>query len=624
MFSMKKANQFHIVLIKPSKYDDEGYVIRYLRGVLPSNTLACLHGLTDAAVKEGVLGNDVEVKTHLYDESVHGINIKKIARLNQPPQSKVLVALVGVQSNQFARAADLAKDFRKAGVDVMIGGFHVSGIISLFKTPTPEIQELLDLGVTIVCGEVEDTWKNLLVDSYQGKLQGFYNYLDHKPDMRFQPIPKVDRQYLKKFAFSNFATIDCGRGCPFNCSFCTIINVQGRTMRNRDAHCIINTMRENYKESKLNYYFFTDDNFSRNKNWEAIFDAVIELKETEGIKIFFMMQIDVLSYKIPNFIDKAKKAGCTQVFIGMESINPKNLEAVDKKQNKAGDYAHMINAWHSRGIGTHVGYIIGFPFDSPESIRADIDTLMNTVKVDQASFFMLTPLPGSMDHYRLIQEGAPIEKDYNRYDSFHATHPHPNFPDDSWFASYKEAWSLFYGTQNMKNVLSRANEETYWRIFMNFLWYKSSFFVDGEHPMISGFFRLKSRKNRRPGFPIESPFRYLLRRTRETKNLIKGYWALFLEMEEVWLATRLRSEKEKRLVEEWQILRNRIPHKADIAYQKDGSDPVPFLLRIEELQQQAEAEFTRYSADITRQMNEFYHRADVYKRLKSQSPETKI
>ena len=559
MLNIKK--KFHIVLIKPSKYDDEGYVIRYLRGVLPSNTLACLHGLTESVRHSKQLGDDLEIVSHLYDDSVHHIDIQKIANLKDS-DSKVLVGLVGVQSNQFPRASDLAKSFRKEGISVIIGGFHVSGILSLFGKPSPEIQELMDLGVSIFAGEAEDAWVKVLQDAYQGELAPLYNYLDQKPDMRYQPIPLANYKYLKKFAFPNFGTIDCGRGCPFNCSFCTIINVQGKTMRNRDAGCITAQIRKNFHERDLNYYFFTDDNFSRNKNWEDIFDGLIELREKEDIRIFFMMQVDVLSYKIPNFVEKAKNAGCTQVFIGMESINPQNLQAAGKRQNKAEDYADMIKTWRDVSISTHVGYIIGFPFDSPESVRKDVDNLMNVVKVDQASFFMLTPLPGSMDHYQMVQEGGKMDADYNRFDSFHAVVPHPNFAGDGWFKSYQEAWSSFYSKTNMKRILRQADEHTYWRIFMNFLWYKSSFQVEGEHPMIAGFFRLKDRKSRRPGYSVEGRFRFMMRRIREIKSLLSGYWWLFLEMEEVWLATRIRSEREKRLVEEWHVLRSKIPNSS--------------------------------------------------------------
>ena len=110
--------------------------------------------------------------------------------------------------------------------------------------------------------------------------------------------------------------------------------------------------------------------------------------------IDFMMQVDVLAPRIPRFVEKAARAGCVQVFIGMETIRDDNLEAGGKRQNKAADYREMIAAWHGVGVVCHVGYIIGFPHDTYERVMEDVRTLRDELLVDQASFFMLTPLPG--------------------------------------------------------------------------------------------------------------------------------------------------------------------------------------------------------------------------------------
>src|ERR1700752_4583681 len=107
--------KFHIVLIKPSKYDDEGYVIRFWKGVLPSNTLNVLHGLTDDVKRRGALGNiDLEVVT--FDETAEKLPVNKIIRWGRSFRTKLLVCLVGVQTNQFPRALDLAKQFRAEGI----------------------------------------------------------------------------------------------------------------------------------------------------------------------------------------------------------------------------------------------------------------------------------------------------------------------------------------------------------------------------------------------------------------------------------------------------------------------------------------------------------------------------
>ena len=257
----------------------------------------------------------------------------------------------------------------------------------------------------------------VLRDAYLGQLKPRYD-IKERPDLSEQPIPELDRTYMKRFAYPNLGTIDAGRGCPFNCSFCTIINVQGRKMRTRSAVEIKRVVRDNWKK-KVDYYFFTDDNFSRNPNWEEIFDVLIELREEENIRIDFMIQVDTLAWKIPHFIEKAARAGSTQVFIGMESIRPENLKAAGKTQNKAKEYTEMIDLWHHHGIACHVGYILGFPADTPESIAEDVHALIHEIHIDQVSFFMLTPLPGSRDHLEMVHKGAWMHSDLNRFDSFH-------------------------------------------------------------------------------------------------------------------------------------------------------------------------------------------------------------
>jgi hypothetical protein len=152
--------KFRIVLIKPSKYDDDGYVIRFWKGVLPSNTLNVLHGLTEAVKDSRVFGNlPIEIVT--FDETAESLPVKKIIRWSRRPATKLVVGLVGVQTNQFPRAFDLARQFRAAGIDVIIGGFHTSGTINMLGDQEPDIQALVKESITIVSGEVEENWAEI-------------------------------------------------------------------------------------------------------------------------------------------------------------------------------------------------------------------------------------------------------------------------------------------------------------------------------------------------------------------------------------------------------------------------------------------------------------------------------
>jgi radical SAM superfamily enzyme YgiQ (UPF0313 family) len=540
--SMSHRSHLTVLLIRPSKYDDDGYVIRHWRGVLPSNTLNCLHGLTDDAIRTNALG-DVRLTVRALDEAVDRVEPRRLARRYLRRGGRAVVALAGVQTNQFPRAHDLAVQFKAEGFDVMVGGFHVSGAIATAAAMPPECQAMIDAGITLVLGEVEGRWVELLRDAATGTLRPLYDFLDAPPDLGAHPVPMPSPRLQRKFAVRGTGTIDMSRGCPFRCSFCTIISVQGRTMRARDPQRVLEQIRANARPSgrhrAITHYFFTDDNFSRNPIWEAIFDGLIVLRETEHVRIDFMMQVDIAAWRIPRFVEKAARAGCVQVFIGMESIREDNLQSVGKRQNRVDTYRTAIAAWHACGVVCHVGYIIGFPNDSYARVMEDVRALRDDLQVDQASFFVLTPLPGSQDHVSAVARGVPLERDYNRYDSFHVTQPHPVMSSEEWMRAFGDAWRAFYAFDQMEQALLRQNPHTYWGLFKVFLWYRVSM-LEGAHPMITGFLRLKQRTARRPGLPLEGRLRFMRKRVAETLSLCRGYVRVAVEMQELWLRTRIR------------------------------------------------------------------------------------
>jgi radical SAM superfamily enzyme YgiQ (UPF0313 family) len=532
-------SEFSILLIRPSKYDDEGYVIRYFRGVLPSNTIAVLSALSQQVFDSSRFGPGVASRVVVLDDTVQGIDEQRLARRYLGMNRRALVVLAGVQSNQFPRAADLAVRFKTAGFEVMMGGFHVSGAIALSPTMPPECQALLDQGVTLVKGEVEDVWGDLLNDAWRGELLPFYE-IRSSPDISHAPTPEVNLKYQRRFVYPFMATMDTSRGCPFNCSFCTIINVQGRQMRCRSVEAILRRVEENYHQSRIDFYFFTDDNFSRNRHWEGIFDGLATLREEKGILVNFMMQVDTQAWKIPGFVTKAARAGCTQIYLGIESLNPENLCAINKKQNVVDEMAAMVQTWHEAGCACHASYIVGFPYDSPESVARDVE-LLKSQGFDQCSFFMLTPLPGSADHAQMVAEGVPLDLDYNRYDSMHETFQLPHFNPGEWVQSYRDSWESFFNPTHMRDVLNRCNPNTYWGIFKNYMWYRNAMF-EGIHPMISGFWRRKPRKDKRPGYAVENPIRHFLRRFSEGFQTVRFWGKLFLELQDLWLQTRIHAD----------------------------------------------------------------------------------
>ena len=314
----------------------------------------------------------------------------------------------------------------------------------------------------------------------------------------FLPIASVRRTATQMTSF------DAGRGCPFQCSFCTIINVQGRKSRYRSADDIERIIRANFAQG-VQDYLVTDDNFARNRNWEALFDRLIVLREEQGIAADLVIQIDTLCHRIPRFIEKAARAGVFHVFIGLENINPDNLKAAKKRQNRISEYRSMLQAWKRAGVVTFAGYIIGFPDDTPESIRRDIRTIQRELPVDFLEFFILTPLPGSEDHRKLWEQGAQMEADMNKYDLNHATVDHPRMSREELNQVWREAWRTYYSMTHMFTILRRAvaNGIPARRVLVPMMWFWSSIFVYGIHPLEGGFIRRRARLNRRPGLPVE-------------------------------------------------------------------------------------------------------------------------
>jgi len=495
---------FRIVLIKPSHYDADGYVIQWWRSTIPSNSLASVYGLLRECADAHALGPDVAIEIEAFDECNTVIDIRKSVR-DIRAAGGGFVALVGVQSNQYPRALDLARIFRKQDIPVVIGGFHVSGVISMLPQLTPELQEALDLGVVLYAGEAEGRMADFLRDMASGNPKPIYNYLKDTPDMTAAAFPVLPRKVVTRVA-GHYASFDAGRGCPFQCSFCTIINVQGRKSRYRTADDVEGIVRANAKQN-ITRFFITDDNYARNKNWEAILDRLIELREKEGFKIRLLLQVDTLCHKIPGFIEKAARAGCTAVFIGLENINPQSLAGAKKRQNKIWEYQEMFHAWRKAKVMTFAGYILGFPTDTPESIANDIEIIKKELPVDILEFFYLTPLPGSEDHKVLHMKGVPVDPDLNKYDLEHACTAHPIMSKETWEKVYRDAWTRYYSDEHVETIMRRAAATglNKTKVIDGITLFSGSSRIEGVHPLQFGFVRRKIRTQRRYGMPIVNP-----------------------------------------------------------------------------------------------------------------------
>ena len=368
------------------------------------------------------------------------------------------------------------------------------------------LKNLQEMGVSIFVGEAEGRFAALLQDAAARALKPLYNYISDLPDISHVPVPFLHKAQVRR-TLDAYTSFDAGRGCPFQCSFCTIINVQGRKSRTRSMEDIEEILRKNIAQG-VTRFVITDDNFARNQDWEDVLDLIIGLREGEKIDIQLIIQVDTLCHRIPNFIEKSARAGVKRVFIGLENINPENLLGAKKRQNKITEYRAMIQAWKAANVITYAGYILGFPNDTKASIRRDIEIIKRELPIDILEFFLLTPLPGSEDHKTLWSKDIAMDPDMNKYDLEHVTTGHAKMSANELQDVYEEMWRLYYTPEHMETVLRRSRGEGVSRLSGMLLWFSCATSIEKLHPLQCGMLRIKSRKDRRPGYPIVPAWRF--------------------------------------------------------------------------------------------------------------------
>ena len=526
--------RFCLVLVKPSHYDENGYVIQWMRSPIPSNSLASLYGLSKDCAERHILGDDVDIEIHAFDETNTRIRPERMAAMIEQAGAG-MVMLTGVQSNQFPRALDLAKPLLERGIQVGIGGFHVSGVMAMLDGVDPDLERAKAMGISLFAGEAEGRLDGVLHDAATRSLKPLYNYMDDLPGIEGAPIPLMAVERAQRTA-GGTTSFDAGRGCPYQCSFCTIINVQGRKSRRRSPDDIERIVRVNYAQG-LRAFFITDDNFARNKDWEPILDRLVHIRQVENLNTSFIIQVDTLCHKLPNFIEKCARAGVKRVFIGLENINPDNLAGAKKKQNKITEYRDMLLGWKNAGVITYAGYILGFPNDTVESIMHDIDVIKRELPVDLLEFFYLTPLPGSEDHLKLHRAGAPLDPDLNKYDLNHICTTHPRMSREEWDRAYKMAWQRYYTMDHVETVLRRvvaARAGAGNAVFL-ITWFMGSINIEHIHPLEGGFLRLKFRRDRRPGLPIEPIWSFYPKYLIEIASKLARWTVLYFKLRRIYL-----------------------------------------------------------------------------------------
>ena len=551
--SAEPCRTVRIYFIKPSRYDEEGYVQFFRYGVQPNNTLTVLKALNESLNQRFAARRNVYLETVIWDETCDGLvspeTVLAIKEKAREDGVELLIGLAGVQSNQYPRGRDLALQFIAQGMTTMMGGFHVSGY--------PDSRTFLNsCGITTVVGEAENLWGKIVEDYLRGELKLNYSVSEGiraktgqddiiVPVITEAQLPVLDDRYLTRFFNPAMTTLDTSRGCPFTCSYCSVKNVMGRTMRSREPEAVVQWVRDAVRNHGISSLFLVDDDFFRSPRWEEILTGLVGVRR-DFPDLCFMMQVDVDASCYANladgenetakhrrsrrFVELAAKAGCYQAFVGIESLNPDNLNFATKYQNtddrqhrmKLEDarrrvldkYRRVVDNWHKVGVAVHAGYMLGFPFDAADCGRIAARTLKK-LGFDIVSFFIMTPLPGTEDQARYAKEGAIVDWDFNNLDSQHVTLTHDKLDTDSWLGAYRDAFVGFYSLPRLLHTIFTVaggrglSPEGRRSTVRQFVYYFFSY-RQGRHPMVGGVWQIRRRDVRRGAITDEESRRQYL------------------------------------------------------------------------------------------------------------------
>lgn len=349
-----------------------------------------------------------------------------------PVDYNARVDLVGITgfTAEMPSAYEIADNFRKNGVKVVMGGVHVSAM--------PD--EALQHADTVVTGEAELIWDNLLEDFKKGKLKQRYK-ADNLCDMKNMVIPR--RDLLNRKMYSGFNTLQATRGCPFNCDYCAVTAFFGHEFRVRPIDEVI----EEIKSFDSKEFFFMDDNIvGRPRYAKELFQRLIPLKVTWG------SQASITMAKDPELLNLYARSGGKYAFIGLESLSQKNLESMHKGWNSAKDYKEATKKIRDAGINVVGSFVFGLDEDDKTVFKTTFDFIMET-RMDAAQFHILTPLPGTVTYNVLEKEGRIIDRDWAKYHTGEVVFQPKGMTIDELQNGY---YWIFRNTYTIKNILKRS------------------------------------------------------------------------------------------------------------------------------------------------------------------------
>ncbi len=319
------------------------------------------------------------------------------------------------------RAYELAREFRKRGKTVVLGGPHVTLMPN-------EAQEHAD---AICVGYAEESWPQLLRDFAAGQMKPRY---EQGLDFALDNLPFARRDLLDGRDYLTQAVFEATRACAHNCEFCVSPTAWGRKQFQKPiAHVIEDIRRVGAKK-----ILFIDLNLVSDMAYaRELFAALIPLKVR-----WFGLSTSLIG-RDPALMDLMAQSGCTGLLIGFESISREGLGTIDKRFIDPQLYAELIRDLHKRGISIQGCFVFGNDADTLETFDATAEFVINT-RIDLPRFAILTPFPGTPLHNRLDREGRILSRDWEKYDGQHVVFQPRNMTVAQLQAGHERAWKQVY------------------------------------------------------------------------------------------------------------------------------------------------------------------------------------
>ena len=324
------------------------------------------------AILAGLTPPDVEHV--LYDQRIEPI----------PFDEPTDLAILTVETFTAKCAYQIAMQYHRRGVPVVMGGLH----------PTLRPQEALQFATSIVVGDAEGVWADVVKDAKKGTLRRIYEY-------RYPSLDglRVDRSIFKGKRYKRLAMVQFGRGCRYACDFCSVHAFYGHNTRQRPIGQVV----EEIKQAGLKYVFFTDDNlFVNGSTARELFSALKPL----NIRWACQASLDIAADG--ELVRLMAQSGCISVTIGFESLIEENLKQMGKSWNHAyGTYEEVVQVFHDHGIMIYGTFVFGYDYDTVDSFEMSLDFALRS-RLFTANFNPLAPNPGTPLYERLRREGRLI------------------------------------------------------------------------------------------------------------------------------------------------------------------------------------------------------------------------